>query len=75
MAIVGAGITLPTHSTEAQVYFHLYGSQPHPLSFDIQYQTLSDTVAVIREYKCIFNVAAIFFRGHPYIWRTTIRHD
>ena len=22
-----------------------------------------------------FNVAAIFFRGHPYIWRTTIHHD
>ena len=22
-----------------------------------------------------FNVAAIFFRGHPYIWRTTVRHD
>ena len=25
---------------------------------------------------CTFNVAAIFFfRGHPYIWRTTIRRD
>ena len=24
---------------------------------------------------CTFNVAAIFFRGHPYIWRTTVRHD
>ena len=22
-----------------------------------------------------FNVAAIFTRGHPYIWRTTVRHD
>ena len=22
-----------------------------------------------------FNVAAIFFQGHPYIWRTTVRHD
>ena len=22
-----------------------------------------------------FNVAAIFFRDHPYIWRTTVRHD
>ena len=22
-----------------------------------------------------FYVAAIFFRGHPYIWRTTVRHD
>ena len=22
-----------------------------------------------------FNVAATFFRGHPYIWRTTVRHD
>ena len=21
------------------------------------------------------NVAAIFIRGHPYIWRTTARHD
>ena len=20
-------------------------------------------------------MAAIFFRGHPYIWRTTVRHD
>ena len=26
-------------------------------------------------YLCTFNVAAIFFRGHPYIWRTTVRHD
>ena len=24
---------------------------------------------------CTFNVAAILFRGHPYIWRTTVRHD
>ena len=24
---------------------------------------------------CTFNVAAIFFRGHPYIWRTTVHHD
>ena len=24
---------------------------------------------------CTLNVAAIFFRGHPYIWRTTVRHD
>ena len=24
---------------------------------------------------CTFNVAAIFFRGHPYIWRTTVRHN
>ena len=24
---------------------------------------------------CTFNVAAICFRGHPYIWRTTVRHD
>ena len=24
---------------------------------------------------CTFNVAAIFFRGHPYIWRTTVPHD
>ena len=22
-----------------------------------------------------FNVAAIFLGGHPYIWRTTVRHD
>ena len=22
-----------------------------------------------------FNVGAIFIRGHPYIWRTTVRHD
>ena len=22
-----------------------------------------------------FNVAAIFIWGHPYIWRTTLRHD
>ena len=22
-----------------------------------------------------FNVATIFFRGHPYIWHTTICHD
>ena len=22
-----------------------------------------------------FNVAAIFFRGHPYIWHTTVHHD
>ena len=24
---------------------------------------------------CTFNMAAIFFRGHPYIWRITVRHD
>ena len=24
---------------------------------------------------CTFNVAAIFFRGHPYVWRTTVLHD
>jgi len=23
---------------------------------------------------CTFNMAAIFVQGHPYIWRTTIRH-
>ena len=26
-------------------------------------------------HMCTFNVAAIFFRGHPYIWRTVVRHD
>ena len=24
---------------------------------------------------CTFNIAAIFFRSHPYIWRITLRHD
>ena len=24
---------------------------------------------------CTFNVAAIFWGGHPYIWRATVRHD
>ena len=24
---------------------------------------------------CTFNVAAIFIRGHPYIWRNTVRRD
>ena len=24
---------------------------------------------------CTFNVAAIFFLGHPYIWHTTVCHD
>ena len=33
-------------------------------------------VDISRAYHlCTFNVAAIFFRGHPYIWRTTVLHD
>ena len=24
---------------------------------------------------CTFNVTSIFFQGHPYIWRTTVRHE
>ena len=30
---------------------------------------------ILSGHLCTFNVAATFFRGHPYIWSTTVRHD
>ena len=37
---------------------------------------LTDLAQTIQAcHLCTFNVPAIFWGGHPYIWRTTVRHD